>query len=280
MSCSHCEGRQWLARLSTMDIFFIFWPLFFSGSLLASEPIHSTVFQPKPAIALIIDDLGNDLQRGEQVVNLPGPIACAFLPHGVYTQRLARFAHSNNKEVMLHLPMQSMDHHALDPGALTLDMTESVFTKTLLQDLAAVPHVSGINNHMGSLLTRHPGHMYWLMTVMHRQASLFFVDSRTTDRSVARQIAIENGVPNLKRDVFLDVERDRAAILQQFVKLVEKAYQNGTALGIAHPYPETLDVLESELGNLQAYGLQLVTVQQLIELKQERRNKWHASLFH
>ncbi len=252
----------------------------FPGSLLASEPIQLTVFQPKPAIALIIDDLGNDAQRGEQVVNLPGPIACAFLPHGAYTPSLARSAHSNNKEVMLHLPMQSMDHHALDPGALTLDMTESVFTETLLRDLAAVPHVIGINNHMGSLLTRHPGHMYWLMTAIQSQAPLFFVDSRTTDRSVARQIAIENGVPNLKRDVFLDVERDRAAILQQFVKLVEKAYQTGTALGIGHPYPETLDVLESELADLHAYGLELVSVQQLIELKQERRSKWHASLFH
>lgn len=257
----------------------LFLIILFPGILLASEQIQLTVFQPKPAIALIIDDLGNDAQRGERVVNLPGPIACAFLPHGAYTRVLARSAHGNNKEVMLHLPMQSMDNRALDPGALTLDMTESVFTETLLQDLAAVPYVSGINNHMGSLLTRHPGHMYWLMTAIQSQAPLFFVDSRTTDHSVARQIAIENGVPNLKRDIFLDVERDRTAILHQFVKLAEKAYKNGTALAIGHPYPETLDVLESELGNLQAYGLDLVSVQQLIELKRERRSKWHASLF-
>ena len=65
---------------------------------------------------------------------------------------------------------------------------------------------TGVNNHMGSLLTRHPGHMLWLMRTLqqHGENPLFFVDSRTTVATVARRLAVENGVPNTDRNVFLD----------------------------------------------------------------------------
>ena len=275
---SCCEGQQWLCYASAINRRILVFLLLIPGYLFASDPVASTVSQSKPAIALIIDDMGNDWEHGKQAINLPGPVTCAFLPYGAYTRRLAHYAHEHDKEVMLHLPMQSVDDQPLDPGGLTLDMTESVLAETLLRDLAAVPYVAGINNHMGSLLTRHPGHMNWLMTILQQQGRLFFVDSRTTDHSVARQLAAENAVPNLQRDVFLDVERDQAAILSQFLKLVEKAKRNGAALGIGHPYPETLAVLRREISSLQDYELQLVSVGQLIELRQQKGKTWHASL--
>src|SRR5690606_5881217 len=142
-----------------------------------------------PEIELIIDDLGTRLDAGRQMVQLPGPVSCAYLPYGGYTDQLAVRAHSRAKEVMLLLTAQTVNGHKLDAGGLTLDMTEHQHVETLQADLARVPHASGINNHMGSLLTRHPGHMLWLFRAMRQDARLFFVDSRTTRHTVARQIA-------------------------------------------------------------------------------------------
>lgn len=234
----------------------------------------------RPVISVIIDDLGARKERGMEAVQLPGPVACAFLPHYPYTVILARRAHSYNKEVLLHLPMQSVGDDPLGPGGLRLEMTENEFVQELQKDLESVPHVQGINNHMGSLLTRHPGHMLWLMQQMNLNGNLFFVDSRTTNSTVAHKVANEMGVPNMERDVFLDNDRDEESINHQFDKVIETARRKGTALAIGHPYESTLKVLAQRLPELQAEGIRMVSVAEMIKLRQVRRETWHASLSH
>ena len=230
-----------------------------------------------PAISIIIDDMGKRLDAGRRVLALPGPVACAFLPQARYTPSLANTAHAVGKEVMLHLPMDSVDRRPLDAGAVTLDMTEQQFVSTVKADLAAVPHVIGINNHMGSLLTRHPGHMLWLMRLMQSQAPLFFVDSRTTVETVARLVAMENGVPASERNVFLDNQLDTGEIAVQFDRLLQLARKQGTALAIGHPNALTLAVLEQRLPELEQQGIRLLPVSELIEIQQRGEHTWQAS---
>lgn len=234
----------------------------------------------QPSIALIIDDLGNRREAGQRAIELPGPVACAFLPYGHFTRQLAQRAHSRGKEVMLHLPMQSVNHDASDRGELVLDMTQHQFTRTLADGLAAVPHVSGINNHRGSLITRHPGHMTWLMQAMLSHGGLFFVDSRTTAATVARRIAAEYRVPSTERNVFLDNDRQPDAVQAEFRRLIGIAQRDGVALGIAHPYPDTLDILARELSRLGDYNVQMVSVNRLIEIENASKQQWRMSSFH
>ena len=233
-----------------------------------------------PAIAIIIDDIGYLEKRDTQAIQLPGAITYAFLPHTPYAYDLALLAHSRNKEVMLHLPMESMEHKQLGPGGLTLDMTYQEFARQLQSDLASVPHVVGINNHMGSLLTRHPGHMVWLMREINKRDNLYFVDSYTTKDSVAEQIANENQVPNLRRDVFLDNDRDPARIEYQFRRLLKLARKNGIALAIGHPYPETIALLAKQLPHLDENGIRLLPVSQLLNRHLQRTPSWRAFLSH
>lgn len=231
-----------------------------------------------PVISIIIDDMGRSWDPGMEVVKLPGPIACAFLPHAPHTRELALRAHAVNKEVILHLPMASMDLRPLDEGGITLDMTYEEFLRTFQEDLAAVPHVSGINNHMGSLITRHPGHMMWLMHEIRRHDQLFFVDSRTTVDTVARQVALESGVPTVDRDVFLDPDPSLKAVRYQFRRLLKLAKKNGSATAIGHPYPSTLQVLQEELVKLK--GVRLVPVSEVIKLQQQgSEHPWQLSWY-
>ena len=121
---------------------------------------------------------------------------------------------------MLHLPMQSVEHHKHSPGTLDLHMTKSEFRTQLLASLNSVPYVRGVNNHMGSLLTRHPGHMNWLMDVLSKHGGLYFIDSKTTNKSIAAKIAIEYDIPNLSRDFFLDPDEKDSTIRQQFNRFI------------------------------------------------------------
>jgi polysaccharide deacetylase 2 family uncharacterized protein YibQ len=251
--------------------------LCFSLSGISSGVIAATN-DNSPAIALIIDDLGNQRGSGSRAVDLPGPVACSFFPFGPYTAELARQAHARDKEVMLHLPMQASGplQEAREAGLLTVDMTNRQYRDTFTRELAAVPYVSGFNNHMGSLLTRHPGNMAWLMQAASEAGKLFFIDSRTTTATVARQLASEYGIPNSERNVFLDNVASPDAIRMQFRRLIGIARRDGTAIAIGHPYPATLDVLTEELQRLDQLDVRLVPVAELIELQKARREVWQT----
>lgn len=247
-------------------------------ALLWCVQASSAAAAQSPAISIIIDDLGNMKQRDMRAIQLPHALTYAFLPHTPHARSLAKLAHQLDKEVMLHLPMQSMQHNHLGPGGLTLDMSQKQLALQLKADLEAIPHVAGINNHMGSLLTQHPGHMGWLMQEIRHYDNLYFVDSYTTRTSVARQLANENWVPNIRRDVFLDDDRDPAKIKQQFNRLIEKARHNGIALGIGHPYPETITLLKKELPRLKKHGVEIVPVSELLRRHMQQFKTWRAFL--
>lgn len=233
----------------------------------AQEPVR---------IAIIIDDLGNNLALGREAVSLPGSLTYSVLPWRPHSAEIALRAHAEGKEVMLHLPMQTTDGRAMGPGGLHMNMSRVEFARQVRTSLAAIPHVSGVNNHMGSLLTQHPAAMRWLMEDLACFDRLYFVDSRTDVRTVARNHARAAGLSNAQRDVFLDNQQDAEYVRAQLRRLVAKARRHGSAIGIGHPYPETLMVLAEELPALAAQGIQLLPVSRLVE--RERNDRlWHAS---
>ena len=154
-------------------------------------------------------------------------------------------------------------------------MDEEQFASTLRSDLSAIPHVAGVNNHMGSLLTQDPDAMRRLMASL-RERGLYFVDSRTTKETVAELMAGENGVATARRHVFLDLDPSREGVRGQFQRLLTLARQQGTALAIGHPHRATLAVLAQELPRLEQMEIDLVSASQLTETN-SRKNLWHAS---
>lgn len=237
------------------------------GLVLVTPDVFAETGQP--AVAIIIDDMGERLLDGKRALSLPGKVTYAVIPNTAHALEFANFAHKHNREVMLHAPMQALNDYQPNSGVLNLHMDYNEFSDAVKSLLASVPHISGLNNHMGSLITQHPGHMSWLMQALAHNGSLYFVDSRTSPNSVADRIAGEYQLPNTRRDVFLDHQRDTAAINAQFDRMIRIAFASGTALAIGHPYPETLSVLEKRMPLLQQAGISLVNVSTIISMQQQ-----------
>ena len=220
-----------------------------------------------PRIVLIIDDLGNLKNAGARTTALDGPVACAVLPHTPHAKRIAKDAHAAGKEVLLHLPLQPIKQfQSPSSGTIQIDTTHEQLIRILSIDIAAVPHVVGVNNHMGSLLTQHPGHMSWLMDELGTRGNLFFVDSFTSESSVALQFAHEHAVPAIRRDVFLDNTPTPAAIDAEFQRLKRLARSRGMAVGIGHPYAQTLAYLEIAIPKLREEGFELITIAEALTI--------------
>lgn len=238
--------------------------LLLSAALLAEESLYN---HETYKVAIIIDDLGNNYKQGQVLIDLPYQLTYSFLPNRPYSKRLANLAASNGKEVMVHLPMQSSRESDLGEGALTLELTQKQFQTSVQTSIDSVPHARGVNNHMGSLLTQHPGHMSWLMQVLsNRSDNLYFVDSKTTAQTVASKIAQEHYVPNISRDVFLDNGRSEQEINRQLEYLKSVAKRKGYAVAIGHPYPATIKLLQDYLPTLLEHNIEVVPVTELIKL--------------
>jgi polysaccharide deacetylase 2 family uncharacterized protein YibQ len=234
--------------------------------LLLVPSLMAMAAEPRPRIAIIIDDLGYLKIAGERVIALPGPVACAILPHTPYSRQLAVRANSAGKQVLLHLPLQPVEQlMPLGMGSIDIDNTHSQLAKILNANLASVPHADGVNTHMGSLLTQHPGHMAWLMQELGQRGNLYFIDSYTTPSSVALRLAREHGVPATRRHVFLDSEVSRAKVAEQFARLKNRARLHGKAVAIGHPYEVTLSYLERAIPQLEREGFDLVPISELVE---------------
>ncbi len=220
--------------------------------------------QPQGYLAIIIDDIGYNAPLGQAAAQLPGDFTLAVLPFTPHGVALAQLGHRQGKEIMLHIPMSNSRNIAEDPGTLDADMDRQTFLDTLIQGLEEIPHLAGANNHMGSLLTEQSQPMHWLMAEL-AQRHLYFVDSRTSADSVALDVARLYGLPSLKRDVFLDNQRQPEHILAQLDAAIELAQTQGYALAIGHPYPETLAVLQEAPEHLAAAGVELVFASALLE---------------
>lgn len=222
----------------------------------------------QPVVAVMIDDLGENLEEAQRVTALPGPVACAILPHTTHAMEIAGLAHRTGKEVLLHLPMQSVGDMPLGPGGITLDMGEAEIKQTVQDDIASIPYLVGVNNHEGSLMTQHPGDLAWVMQALHAAGPYFYVDSYTTAESVAYEIAREQGVAAARRNVFLDDTDTEESVELQWQRLLRIARKHGFALAIGHPRTATLALLEQELPKLAAEGIVLVPVARIVALQQ------------
>jgi polysaccharide deacetylase 2 family uncharacterized protein YibQ len=217
-------------------------------------------------IAIVIDDLGQDIRQAKEVIKLPGKLTIAVLPGLPQSKNIAALARQAGREVLLHMPMEPLMNHekTQSPGTLSADMTPMAFLTTVSDDVESVPGAVGVNNHEGSALTENKEAMKFLMAEL-KTRNLFFLDSMTNAKSVAYATAIEFGMKAAKRDVFLDNEGNNPEyIRKQLDELVEIARNRGKAIGIGHPHPVTLSELRKWLAEINAQGIEIVPLSRLM----------------
>lgn len=219
----------------------------------------------RPKLAIIIDDLGRDVETARALAVMDLELTFSVLPGTENASRVATLAHRYQREVLVHIPMEPLSYPATNPGrdALLVGMSPEEIHRRFHGFLERVPYAVGGNNHMGSRFTENRPGMAAVLQVMKGEG-LFFVDSRTSAHSVAFDEARRAGLPAAGRDVFLDNVQDVEAIVVEIRKLVRLAKAQGTAVGICHPHPETLEALRREAGMFRREGVDLVPASRLL----------------
>ena len=236
----------------------------------------------RPVLSLVIDDMGYSLEQGKAAIDLQGTHTYAILPSASYSKELAEHAYESKKEVILHLPMQSIGSGSPpEPGALNEAMDENQLSDKVNSMLSRIPYIRGINNHMGSHLTEFDFFMRPIMdSIRGYNSGLYFLDSRTTPRSVAYTQARDAGLQSISRDVFLDNDHENPESIRLQVQIwLAMARQRGSSIAIGHPHVNTIEVLREYLP--QAHEeFRFVPISEMIEQrnKPDFAEQWQQTL--
>ena len=219
----------------------------------------------RPMIAVVIDDLGLDKRRTERVTTLRAPLTLSFMTYAEDLDRQTALARSRGHELMVHMPMQPMNSsYDAGPDVLLTGLPAAELRRRIDWGLSRFKGFVGINNHMGSRFTADPVGMAVVMEEMRRRG-LLFLDSVTTGKSVAGEMARRYGVPFAAREVFLDNDQSVAAVRGQLDKVEALARRTGAAIAIGHPHDATIEALGSWLPALERRGFVLVPVTALVK---------------
>jgi polysaccharide deacetylase 2 family uncharacterized protein YibQ len=230
--------------------------------------IHGPILG-RPMIAVIMDDMGLDRQRGARAVQLPGPLTMSFLTYARSLKSQAADARRAGHEIMIHVPMEPDDTSAYPgPKAIKRDLPEKELRRRLDWVLGRLDNFVGINNHMGSRFTTHGPGMEFVLAELKRRG-LLFIDSRTSPKTVGAAVARRLSLPFAPRDLFLDDDPSREAVARQLMALEQAASEKGYAIAIGHPYDLTLNALEKWLPTLASRGFVLVPVSAIVRHRQK-----------
>lgn len=228
--------------------------------------------QPKPngrpAITIVIDDMGVTHTLCNRIVALPGPLTLSWFPFAHRLPQQVAEASARGHETTLHMPMQATGNTTswTGPDPLRIDLKPEENLRRLQAALDAVPDIVGLNNHMGSVATRDADLMA-LVAAELRRREMLLLDSVTIPQTQAYRQAAIAGVPAAARDFFIDHVADAGVIRGQLAQIEFAAHKYGHDIAIGHPRPLTVEALETWVPGLLARGFALWPLSATVALR-------------
>ena len=216
-------------------------------------------------LSIIIDDIGNDLVPVRELLKIDADITFSILPLCSRSRESAEMIHKAHRETLLHLPMEPNSYPRENPGngSLFTDMNNEELASLLEKDLASVPYVSGVNNHMGSKFMADEEKLVIIFNILKKK-KLFFIDSRTTANTKAPAASKKTNIQFASRKVFLDNDRDYNEIYNKLLAAAQNSSYVSPLIIIGHPYPETIRAIKDASRVLREKGILIVPVSKLI----------------
>ena len=219
---------------------------------------------PRARLSFVIDDLGYSWPEFDRMMTIPRPMTFAVLPHLPNSTKHATRVLEEEYDLILHQPMEPISDYNPGKGAIYSGMTEEEINQILDKNLASLPEgIIGVNNHMGSKATADSQVMKSVLKYF-KEKDMFFVDSRTSPRSVVKEVAQQVGEKYAVNYLFLDNVDEQEVIEEQIMKAGKLALKNGSVIAIGHVKNYTAKAILASIDELEEMGVQIIGVRKLI----------------
>lgn len=234
------------------------------------ETVQTNTTQ-KPYVAIVIDDLGNNGEGTDDLVKLDIPITAAVMPFLEYSEIDAKKAYDANMEIILHLPMEPEKGIPswLGPRAIRSSYCNEEVRSIVEDALDQLKWAKGINNHMGSKIMKDENVMKEILKVA-KEKELYFLNSKTSESTVAEELSKELEIVYFCRNIFLDNEKTDHYISKAMEDLGKAAKEKGYAIGIGHVGGQggkiTVEVIDKMSKKLKEQGIEFIYLSQMKDI--------------
>jgi hypothetical protein len=217
----------------------------------------------KPKVAIVVDDFGYSLLQARRIANIDLPLTWAIIPYKTHSAAIADMARKRGIPFIVHLPMQAYSDSDNGPFLVGVNMPYTRIRQVVRNAIWSLPGSWGLNNHRGSRATSDRRVMTAVIDEVKAEG-LLFLDSRTSSKSVAFDVAKSAGVPSARNRVFIDGDPDMDVMQERFAQLKSIAIKRGGAIGICHVRENTIEFLETIYKSAHS-DVEFVTVPEYLE---------------
>lgn len=216
----------------------------------------------RPRVAIVITNMGLSAASTDQAINaLPGAVTLAFAPFAEGLKDSIARARAKGHEVLLNTPMEPESYPRSDPGpkALLTSLSEAENLENLTWILTRGEAYVGIANLTGGRFAQSPEHLKPVLAML-RQRGLLYVDRWAGVETPSGKIAKEMELPFTGVQMVVDQEPTKNGIDGRLAELERIARRDGRAVGLALPYPLSLERIALWIGELDQRGAILAPV--------------------
>lgn len=208
-------------------------------------------------ISIIISGLGLSSMATERAVDdLPPQVTLAFSPYADDVHTWVKKALSEHHETLMLLPMETAAYPQYDPGprALSSRFSDQDNDDNLNWMLTQGNGSVGVMNLMGSRFLTDQKRLSSTFMALRKNDAMF-IETPDMEKSAAADVAAKIGLPYMQANIQIDASATDKDIHAQLDALEQDARKHGYAIGVAQPYPLTMNIIKSWAAGLSERGI-------------------------
>ena len=218
-------------------------------------------------VAIVVSGLGLS-QTGTQraIEKLPEEITLAFAASGNSLQRWMQEARRGGHEILIQVPFEPFDYPSNNPGPETLLTSQPAARniENLHKAMGKITNYTGVMNYLGGRFLSNTDAMQPVMRDIGKRG-LLFLDDGSSAQSKSGTVAKALETPHAFADMQLDGELQQDAILKKLDELERVARRNGSAIGVASAFDESIDAISKWSEEAAMRGIEIVAVSALTD---------------
>ncbi len=238
----------------------------FTREALESRRDDITLSGNKKPIVIIITGVGLSVRTTERVLEMPVNYSVGFSPYAPDVAVWNKKAIVLGFDTLMHMPMETPDYSVDDPGPYALISTataeENVSRLEMLLSLGV--GYKGVYSSPNESFSSNMNNMRPVIAGL-AQMQMPYLYGKGAGNVSLLQFAEQSNIKLVVNDVTLDDTISYEAIKSQLELLEKMASENEFAVGIARPYPLTLETLKFWQKSLEQKNFEVVPFSMLID---------------
>lgn len=221
-----------------------------------------------PMIAVIITGLGESKAVSESADRLPENFSLSFSPYAGDVADLIKTARTAGHEAFLDLPLEPGNYPASDPGphGLLLSKPPKENASRLQWLMEQAQGYVGFVTPQNEAYSSNPEYFKALLQTLSEHGLVLAVGHEPA-KNETKQLLDSGNTATITADTLIDEDLSPTAIQARLTSLEQTAKLRGYAVGVAGPFPVTLQQLKAWEAKLPADGFVLVPVTFIVRLR-------------